>query len=36
MTQAEVAEMMGCSVRWVTMMEVGRAPVQQLKEFWSE
>jgi len=36
MTQSEVANLLSCSTRWVTMMEVGRAPVRQLREFRSE
>lgn len=36
LTQREVAAQLGRSTRWVTMMEIGEAPIRELWEFWRE
>ena len=36
MTQKDVARSLGCSVRWVQLMECGEQPCQQLREFWGD
>ena len=33
-TQRDIAVSLGCSRRWVTMMEKGRVPSRQLEEYW--
>lgn len=35
-TQAQVARELGCSRRWVTLMELGRAPCDDLTWYWEQ
>jgi hypothetical protein len=35
MTQAQVADALGCSRVWVNLMERGEVPCQRLVEFWN-
>ena len=36
LTQGELASALGCTRRWVVLMESGRAPIRVLEEYWSE
>jgi DNA-binding XRE family transcriptional regulator len=36
LTQDDVAQSVGCSVRWIQLMERGERPCALLREFWGE